>query len=70
MSRLFAPCCGLVFVGHRLSYACFGQVCRGLVVLGTIEHIRLSFGTLCHDNLAFLGQLTEISGSWLGCYAQ
>ena len=70
MSRIFTTCCGLVFVGHGLSYACFGQVCKGLVVLGIVKHIRLAFGNLCLENLACLGQLTELSDSWPGCYAQ
>ena len=43
------------FVGHRLSYACFGQICEGLVVLGATERIRPSLGTLFLENLAFLG---------------
>ena len=38
--------------GHRLGYTYFGQVCKGLVVLGAAEHIRQSFGTLCHKDLA------------------
>ena len=59
----------LIFVGHGLSYACFGQVHKGLVVFGTVERIRLPFGTLCLDNLACLGQLTKIGDSWPGCYA-
>ena len=69
VSRLFPTLCGLIFVGHRLSYECFGQVCKGLVVLSAIEHIKLPFKTLCHENLAFLCQLTEVGGSWPGCYA-
>ena len=60
----------VAFCRHGLSYACFGQVCKGLVVLGTVERIRLSFRTLYLDNLACLGQLTEIGDSWPGCYAQ
>ena len=67
--RLFATCCGLLLVGYGLSYACFGQVCKGLVVLGAAKRIRLPFGTLYLDNLACLGQLTELSNSCLGCYA-
>ena len=69
MSRLFATCCGLIFVGHGLSYACFRQVYKGMVLINAIERIRLPFGTLCHDNLACLGQLTRIGGSWPGSYS-
>ena len=69
-SRLFVTCCGLIFVGHRLSYACFGQVHKELVVLGATKRIRLPPGTLCPDNLACLGQLTEIGDSAPGCYAR
>ena len=60
---------GYFFVGHGLSYACFEQVCRGLVVLGAKKHIRLPFGTLYLDNLAYVGQLTEIVDFWPGFYA-
>ena len=59
-SRLFVTCFWLVFVGHGLSYIYFGQVHKGLVVLGTVERIRLPFGTLCLYNLACLSQLTEL----------
>ena len=40
-SKLFATCCGLVSVGRGLSYACFGQVCKGLLVFGAEERIIL-----------------------------
>ena len=65
-SRLFDTCYGLLFVGHRLSYVCFRQFCKGLVVLGATERIKLPFVTLCPDNLAYLSQLTEIGDSWPG----
>ena len=42
-SRLFATCCRLINVGHRLSYTCFGRVCKGLMVFNTAEHIALCF---------------------------
>ena len=69
-SRLFATCCSLIFAGHGLNYICFRQVHKGLVVLGAAEHIRLPFGTLFLDSLAYLSQLIELVDSWLGCYAQ
>ena len=40
-SGLFDTCCGLMFVGYRLSYICFRQVHKGLLVSGTIERIKL-----------------------------
>ena len=48
-----------MFFGHG-----FGQVHKGLLVLdAAIERIRLPFGTLCHNNLACLGKLTELGDS-------
>ena len=32
-SRLFATCCWMLFIGYRLGYACFGQVCWGISYL-------------------------------------
>ena len=40
-SRLFATCCGLIFVGNGLTYACFWQVDKRLVVHGASERITL-----------------------------
>ena len=66
---MFDTCHGFLFVGHGLNYAYFKQFCKILVVLSAAKRIRLLFGTLCLDNLAFLGQFTKISDSWPGCYA-
>ena len=41
VSRLFASCCGLISIGHGLSYTCFGWVHKGLLVFGTTECITL-----------------------------
>ena len=40
-SRLFVLCCGLISIGHGLSYICFGWVHKGLLVLGAAECITL-----------------------------
>ena len=40
-SRLFVLCCGLISIGHGLSYTCFGWVLKGLLVFGTTERITL-----------------------------
>ena len=40
-SRLFVLCCGLISIGHGLSFTCFGWVFKGLLVFGTAEHITL-----------------------------
>ena len=33
--------CGLTSMGHQLSFMCFGQVFKGLLVFGTTERITL-----------------------------
>ena len=40
-SRLFVLCCGLSSIGHGLSFMCFGQVLKGLLVFGAAECITL-----------------------------
>ena len=40
-SRLFVLCCRLVSIGHGLSFTCFGQVLKGLLVFGAAERITL-----------------------------
>ena len=40
--------CGLISIGHGLSFTCFGRVLKGLLVFGTAERITLPlelFGT-------------------------
>ena len=56
--RLFVSCCGLISIGHGLSYTCFGWVCKGLLVFGDRRAHYTTLGAVCHDNLAWLGQLT------------
>ena len=34
-------CCGLISIGHGLSFTCFGWVLKGLLVFGAVEHITL-----------------------------
>ena len=34
-------CCGLISIGHGLSFTCFGRVLKGLLVFGTAECIML-----------------------------
>ena len=31
--------CGLISIGHGLSFTCFRRVLKGLLVFGTEEHI-------------------------------
>ena len=33
--------CGLISIGHGLSFTCFGRVLKGLLVFGTAERITL-----------------------------
>ena len=40
-SRLFVLCCGLIPIGHGLSFTCFGRVLKGLLVFGAAERITL-----------------------------
>ena len=40
-SRLFVLCCGSISIRHGLSYTCFRQVCKGLLVICAIERITL-----------------------------
>ena len=54
-SKLFATCCGLIFIGNGFCYIYLRQVCKVLGVLGAAECIQLPFRTLYHENLAFLG---------------
>ena len=69
-SRLFVLCCGLISIGHGLSFTCFGRVLKGLLVFSAAERITTTLGTVCHDNRACLGQLTILGDSWLGGYAR
>ena len=41
VSRLFASCCGLISIGHGISYTSFGRVHKGLLVFGAAERIIL-----------------------------
>ena len=34
-------CCGLISIGYGLSFMCFGQVFKGLLVFGASERITL-----------------------------
>ena len=34
--------CGLISIGHGLSFMCFGWVLKGLLVFGAAEHITLA----------------------------
>ena len=45
-----------------------GGFAKGLVVYGALACIRLlqPSGTLCHNILAFLGQISELGDSWVG----
>ena len=40
-----------------------GKFVKGLVVSGTEKRTRLLSATLCHNVLAFLGQLAELGDS-------
>ena len=33
--------CGLISIGHGLSFTCFGRVLKGFLVFGTAERITL-----------------------------
>ena len=33
--------CGLISIGHGLSFTCFGRVVKGLLVFGTAERITI-----------------------------
>ena len=39
--RTVCLCCGLISIGHGLSFMCFRQVLKGLLVLGAAERITL-----------------------------
>ena len=54
-SKLFTKCYGLISIGNGLSYACFRQVRKELVIFSAAERITLPFGTLCLENLTCLG---------------
>ena len=41
MSKLFVLCCGLITIGHGLSFTCFRRVLKGLSVFGAAERIIL-----------------------------
>ena len=40
-SRLFVLYCGLISIGHGLSYTHFVRICKGFLVIGTVERITL-----------------------------
>ena len=59
-------CCGLISIGHGLSFTCFWWVLKGLLVFGSRRAHYTTLGAVCHDNWAFLGQLTVLGDSWPG----
>ena len=61
--------CGLISIGHGLSFTCFRWVLKGLLVIGATERITLPLGAVCHKNRACLGRLTILGDFWLGRYA-
>ena len=40
-SVLFVLCCGLISIGHGLSFTCFGRVLKGLLGFGAAKRIPL-----------------------------
>ena len=75
-SRLcFHPDCLLPAVGCSswdmdLAVYVLGKFIKGLVLFSAAEHIKLPFGTLCHNILACLGQLIELGDFWPCSYSQ
>ena len=57
MSRLFATCCGMLFLGYRLGYACFRLVCKGIgAIINYFSHLEI-FSTIVW---IVEGQLAEL----------
>ena len=62
ISRLFASCWWMLFWGMDLAMHVSGKFEMGLAVSTVAVCIGLlgPFGTLCHDILAYLGQLSKL----------
>ena len=45
-SRLYILCCGMISIGNGLSYKCFGQVYKGLLVFSAAECITYPWSCL------------------------
>ena len=52
-SRLFVLCCGLISIGHGLSYTCFRRVHKGLLVLASQSALHYPWSSLSWQSALF-----------------